>query len=53
MKRTSLQRLVVGAVLALALAGAALTVLPADRADAGRFPNCHPNHYSDNPCVPQ
>lgn len=53
MNRTSVKRLVLGALLALSVAGAALVALPADEASAGRFPNCHPNFYSDNPCVPQ
>jgi hypothetical protein len=53
MKRTAMKRLVLGALLALVVADAALTAMPAEHADAGRFPNCHPNHYSDNPCVPQ
>lgn len=52
MKRTAMRRLVLGALLALGVAGVALTALPADQASAGRFPNCHPNFYSDNPCVP-
>lgn len=53
MKRTPMKRLVLGALLALGLAGAVLTAMPAEHASAGRIPNCYPNHYSDNPCVPQ
>jgi hypothetical protein len=47
------QRLLLSALLAFAVAGIAAMALPADDAAAGRFPNCHPNFYSDNPCVPQ
>ena len=53
MKLTAVKRLVLGALFVLGVAGVALTVLPADQASAGRLPNCHPNFYSDNPCVPQ
>jgi hypothetical protein len=49
----SIKRLVLGALLALSVAGFAMMVLPADQASAGRIPNCHPNFMSDNPCVPQ
>lgn len=54
MKLVSVKRLVVSALLALAVAGVAATALPADDAAAGRMRNCYPNNYtSDNQCAPQ
>ena len=53
MKLTAMKRLALSALFVVGVAGAALTALPADQASTGRLPNCHPNHYSDNPCVPQ
>jgi hypothetical protein len=52
-KLFDVKRLVLGALLALGVAGVALTALPADHASATEQRNCYPRNFtSDNQCVP-